>query len=84
MKIGQINLNNSICFKGRKKKKSASFSVSYQSENHPQKIELQVSRSDYRILPTGDLKCNHYREGKQIENSNFCESVAITPIDSKE
>lgn len=84
MKIGQINLNNSICFKGRKKKKSASFSVSYQSENHPQKIELQVSRSDYRILPTGDLKCNHYREGKQIENSNFCESVAITPIDSNE
>lgn len=83
MKIGQINLNNSASFKGRKKK-SASFSVNPKNESSKTKIELQVSRSDYRILPTGDLKCNHYREGKQIENSNFCEAIAVTPIDSNE
>ena len=83
MKIGQINLNNSASFKGRKKK-SASFSVNPKNESSKTKIELPVSRSDYQILPSGDLKCNHYREGKQIENSNFCEAIAVTPIDSNE
>ena len=83
MKIGQINLNNSASFKGRKKK-SASFSVNSKNESSKTKIELQVSRSDYQILPSGDIKCNHYREGKQIENFNFCEPIAVTPIDSNE
>ena len=83
MKIGQINLNNSASFKGRKKK-SASFSVNPKNESSKTKIELPVSRSDYQILPSGDIKCNHYREGKQIENFNFCEPIAVTPIDSCE
>lgn len=87
MKIYQLNLkNNNLSFKSRKKK-SASFdgaNTQRKSTDFQLKIELPISRSDYFIMPNGDLKCNHYREGKQIENSGFYESISTTPINSNE
>ena len=87
MEIYQYNFtNNNFSFKGRGKK-LASFNklnTQYQRTDSQVRIELPILRSDYLIMSNGDLKCNHYREGKQIENSDFYETIAITPIDSNE
>ena len=87
MEIYQYNFtNNNSSFKGRGKKLPSfnKLNTQYQRTDSQVRIELPILRSDYLIMSNGDLKCNHYREGKQIENSDFYETIAITPIDSNE